>query len=118
MQQNAKLLTNAKGLAKNRDFVVSTRSYATKHTAISKALIKYMSQDMKWARTHHTQLINMLSKTLKLSKPIIKMDVERRTYSMTPVTDDIVKEQQKIADVFYEQGLIKKKIQVKDALLK
>lgn len=118
VQQNAKLLTNAKGLAKNRDFVVSTRSYATKHTAISKDLIKYMGQDMTWARTHHTQLINMLSKTLKLSKAIIKLDVERRTYSMTPVTDAIVKEQQKIADVFYEQGLIKKKIQVKDALLK
>lgn len=116
--QNAKLLTNAKGLAKDRDFVVSTRNYATKHKAISKALLKYMSQDMAWARTHHEQVITMQSKTLKLSKKIMRLTVERRTFAITPVTSSIVKEQQKIADVFYEQGLIKKKIQVKDALLK
>lgn len=117
VQQNAKLLTNAVGLAKNRDFVVSTRAYATKHTTLSKYLISYMGQDMTWARTHHKQLIAMLSKTLKLSKKIMTLTVDRRTFSMTPVTDSIVAEQQKIADVFYEQGLINKKINIRDALL-
>ncbi|MFD1393496.1 aliphatic sulfonate ABC transporter substrate-binding protein [Lacticaseibacillus jixianensis] len=117
INQNAKLLTNAKGLAKDRDFVVSSRRYATKHRAISKALLKYMSQDMAWARTHPKQVISMQSKMLKLSKKIMRLTVERRTFAMTPVTTSIVKEQQQIADVFYEQGLIKKRIQVKDALL-
>lgn len=117
VQQDAKLLTNAKGLAMNRDFVVATRKYAKNHTKVSSLLIKYMGQDMTWATKHPTELIAMLSKTLKLSKKIMRLTVERRTFSMAPVTDAIVAEQQKIADVFYEQGIITKKIDINDALL-
>ncbi|WP_125705144.1 aliphatic sulfonate ABC transporter substrate-binding protein [Lacticaseibacillus daqingensis] len=117
VQQNAKVLTNAVGLAKNRDFVVSTRKYATAHTAVSTLLIDYLADDMSWANKNHAKLITMLADTLHLSKAIVTKTVERRSFSMSPVTTAIVAEQQKIADVFYEQGLIQKKIQVKDALL-
>ncbi|EPC12499.1 Alkanesulfonates ABC transporter, substrate-binding protein [Lacticaseibacillus paracasei subsp. paracasei Lpp230] len=72
VNQGAKLLTNGTGLAKNRDFLISTQNYAKTHTALSKLLTTYINDDMTWANNHHTQLIAMLSKTLKLSDAVIQ----------------------------------------------
>ncbi|MFC6169780.1 aliphatic sulfonate ABC transporter substrate-binding protein [Loigolactobacillus jiayinensis] len=118
VEQNAKLLVDGTGLSKNRDFVISTSKYAKAHTAVSKYLVSYLSDDMQWASTHQSKLITMMSKTLHLSKAVIKLQVSRRSFSMGKVTAAIVKEQQKIADVFYQDGVITKQIKIKDALIK
>ncbi|EJN55617.1 ABC-type nitrate/sulfonate/bicarbonate transport system, periplasmic component [Loigolactobacillus coryniformis subsp. coryniformis CECT 5711] len=117
VEQQAKVLVNGTGLVKDRDFMLSTRSYAKTHTTVTNYLTTYINDDMQWATKHQNKLIAMLSETLHLSKTIIKKQVQRRTYTMGKVTTTMIKEQQKIADVFYNAGLIDKKIKVKDALV-
>lgn len=111
VNQGAKLLTNGTGLAKNRDFLISTQNYAKTHTALSKLLTTYINDDMTWANNHHTQLIAMLSKTLKLSDAVIQKMVERRTYAMALVKADssIVDEENQIANTFYQEGVVTEK---------
>ena len=119
VNQGAKLLTNGTGLTKNRDFLISTQSYAKTHTSLSKLLTTELNDDMTWANTHHTQLIAMLSKTLNLSDEVIKKMVERRTYSMTLISanSSIVAEENAIADVFYQDGVITTKVDMKTTLV-
>lgn len=119
VNQGAKLLTNGTGLTKNRDFLISTQSYAKTHTSLSKLLTTELNDDMNWANTHHTQLIAMLSKTLNLSDEVIKKMVERRTYSMTLISanSSIVAEENAIADVFYQDGVITTKVDMKTTLV-
>ncbi|WP_137597696.1 aliphatic sulfonate ABC transporter substrate-binding protein [Paucilactobacillus kaifaensis] len=114
VKQNAKLLISGKGLSNNRDFILSTSSYAKNNKEVSKYLIQYLQDDMQWAQTHHTKLVAMLSKSLKLSKTVVTKMVERRTYNITAMNSSITKEQQKIADLFYDEGVITKKIKVSD----
>ncbi|MFD1430816.1 aliphatic sulfonate ABC transporter substrate-binding protein [Lacticaseibacillus mingshuiensis] len=116
VQQNATMLVDDTGLAKNRDFLLTTASYEKNNKDVSKLLIKYLAADMTWANNNKSDLITMLAKTLKLSKTIVTKMVDRRDYSMGKVTDAIVEEQQTIADVFYDNGVIDKKIDVKDAV--
>ncbi|AKU35608.1 nitrate ABC transporter substrate-binding protein [Lacticaseibacillus paracasei] len=117
--QGAKLLTNGTGLAKNRDFLISTQNYAKTHTALSKLLTTYINDDMTWANNHHTQLIAMLSKTLKLSDAVIQKMVERRTYAMALVKADssIVDEENQIANTFYQEGVVTEKVDMKTTLV-
>ncbi|WP_045136565.1 aliphatic sulfonate ABC transporter substrate-binding protein [Lacticaseibacillus paracasei] len=119
VNQGAKLLTNGTGLAKNRDFLISTQNYAKTHTALSKLLITYINDDMTWANNHHTQLIAMLSKTLKLSDAVIQKMVERRTYAMALVKADssIVDEENQIANTFYQEGVVTEKVDMKTTLV-
>ncbi|WP_423493158.1 aliphatic sulfonate ABC transporter substrate-binding protein [Lacticaseibacillus paracasei] len=119
VNQGAKLLTNGTGLAKNRDFLISTQNYAKTHTALSKLLTTYINDDMTWANNHHTQLIAMLSKTLKLSDAVIQKMVERRTYAMTLVKADssIVDEENQIANTFYQEGVVTEKVDMKTTLV-
>ena len=118
VNQGAKLLTNGTGLAKNRDFLISTQNYAKTHTALSKLLTTYINDDMTWANNHHTQLIAMLSKTLKLSDAVIQKMVERRTYAMALVKADssIVDEENQIANTFYQEGVVTEKVDMKTTL--
>ncbi|MCT3360569.1 aliphatic sulfonate ABC transporter substrate-binding protein [Lacticaseibacillus paracasei] len=119
VNQGAKLLTNGTGLAKNRDFLISTQNYAKTHTALSKLLITYINDDMTWANNHHTQLIAMLSKTLKLSDAVIQKMVERRTYAMALVkaNSSIVDEENQIANTFYQEGVVTEKVDMKTTLV-
>ncbi len=119
VNNNAKLLTNGTGLAKNRDFLISTQNYAKTHTALSKLLTTYINDDMTWANNHHTQLIAMLSKTLKLSDAVIQKMVERRTYAMALVKADssIVDEENQIANTFYQEGVVTEKVDMKTTLV-
>lgn len=119
VNQGAKLLTNGTGLAKNRDFLISTQNYAKTHTALSKLLTTYINDDMTWANNHHTQLIAMLSKTLKLSDAVIQKMVERRTYAMALVKADssIVDEENQIANIFYQEGVVTEKVDMKTTLV-
>lgn len=119
VNQGAKLLTNGTGLAKNRDFLISTQNYAKTYTALSKLLTTYINDDMTWANNHHTQLIAMLSKTLKLSDAVIQKMVERRTYAMALVKADssIVDEENQIANTFYQEGVVTEKVDMKTTLV-
>lgn len=115
IQQKATLLVDGNNdVSNNREYIVATQTYAKEHPAISKYLIEYMQADMDWANQHHSELIEMLSESLNLSETIIKKMVERRTFGLTSVDQTILAEQQVIADLFYEEKVIDKKITITD----
>lgn len=115
LTQNAKLLTNGVGITNNRDYILAMQSYAKENTEISKYLIKYLEEDMQWANNNHSELITMMSKSLKVSKAVVKKMVNRRTYSISAMNSTYVAEEQKIADLFYENDLIENKVTVSDS---
>ena len=114
----AKLLVDDTGLAKNRDYLLSTRKFATDHKSLSKILTKALAADMTWANTHQAALSKMLVKTLKLKPAVVNKMLARRSFSMKAVTKANIKEQQAIADEFYAQKLVAKHVQISDYVLK
>lgn len=116
LTQNAKALSTGVGMSNNRDYILAMKSYASAHKQVSKYLVSYLEDDMQWANTHHTQLINMLSQSLKLSKSVVRKMVERRSYSIHGMNTQVIKEQQDMADDFYKNGVTTKKIKVSSAV--
>ncbi len=49
--------------------------------------------------------------------PILEVAVDRRTYGVSPITPEVVAQQQAIADVFFDLGLIPEAIKIADALV-
>lgn len=113
VKYDAKMLINGATLdVNNRDFLISG-SYANQHKTVSKLLVKYLGQDMTWANNHKSQLVTMMAKELSLSKTIVKKMVDRRSYSLGSVTTTELKEEQSIADLFYDEGITKKQVTIK-----
>ena len=88
-------------------------SFAKSNKKVSKLIIKYLNQDMQWVNKNQTKAIKMMAKSLKLSTSVVSKMVKRRTYSFGYMTKTAVQESQDIANLFYEQGVIKKKVNVK-----
>ena len=49
--------------------------------------------------------------------PTLKTIHSKAVYGLLPITDEVVNKQQQIADLWYAQGLLPKKVNVKDGVL-
>jgi sulfonate transport system substrate-binding protein len=110
LQYNGYMLVNGSQVGvNNRDLLISG-NYATNHTDVSDLLVSYLSDDMDWANTHKTKLIKMMAKDLKLSTKVVARQVNRRTFSFGKMTTAYTEEEQAIADLLYQEGIIKNQV--------
>ncbi|MDR0899802.1 MAG: aliphatic sulfonate ABC transporter substrate-binding protein [Lactobacillaceae bacterium] len=118
IQNNAKVLTTAKGYSGDYNFFLSTKKWASKHSDLIDLLNKDGKIAMKWANNNHSTLIKTFVKELGLDEDVAELQVSRRTYGMASLSDStIINEQQDIADVLYDNDMIDTKINVKDAII-
>lgn len=115
---DAKLLVNGEGLTTDRDFFVSTEDFATNQEDVLDTVINEVSEAMDWANNHHEELIELLATELKMDEASVTLAVERREYGVEDISDDIMNEQQEIADLFYELEIIPTEITVNEAVKK
>lgn len=116
IEASAQILTTAEGFSTDRDFILSTESFASTHEALSDILIEEMSYALNWVNENKTEVAKKLAKSLDIDQSVIEVMVNRRTYGMDELTDEIMLEQQDIADTFLSGGFIENKIDVNDAV--
>jgi len=118
INSKGKMLTNGEGLSSDRDFFVATEKFASNHQEVTGIFIEYVEKYSKWANNNHDALVSMLAPILHIDKPTIERMVKRREYGIDEMSDEIIQEQQDIADIFYELNIIPKQINVEDAMKK
>lgn len=116
IEASAEILTTAEGFSTDRDFILSTESFASSHEDVTTTLIESMSYALNWVNENKSEVAEKLAKTLDIDQSIIEVMVNRRTYGMDELTDEIMSEQQDIADTFLAGGFIEKQIDVNDAV--
>ncbi|MEI4769962.1 sulfonate ABC transporter substrate-binding protein [Psychrobacillus sp. FJAT-51614] len=115
MATDARLLVNGEGLTSDRDYFLASSDFA-KHSDISKIIIEEIQHSSEWANEHPEELTTMLSSILGIDESSMRLAVERRVYGVQEITAEIIKEQQEIADTFYELKIIPNKINVEDSV--
>ncbi|MBU5467142.1 aliphatic sulfonate ABC transporter substrate-binding protein [Virgibacillus sp. MSJ-26] len=116
INSDGKMLVNGEGLSTDRDFFIATESFAVAHADIADMIINEVTESSEWANNNHDDLILMLAPILNIDEESIQMAVERRTYGVDDITEEIIEEQQEIADTFYELNIIPKEINVRDVM--
>lgn len=110
------LLTNGKGLTTDRDFFIATEKFAEKHEKVGDLIIEEVAKSSDWANANHEELVSMLAPLLNLEEDAIRLAVERRHYGVDQINEEIIEEQQHIANLFYELNIIPKKIDVNEVM--
>lgn len=116
INSNGNLLVNGEGLSTDRDFFLATNEFAKDHQDIADIIIDEVTESSEWANNNPDELATMLAPILNIDKPSIEMAIERRVYGVDEVSEEIINEQQEIADIFYDLKIIPKKINVKDVM--
>ncbi len=116
VESDAKFLVNGEGLTTDRDFFVVTRQFAEGNEEILPVVLEEIEKSSKWANENHEELIPMIAEILGIKEEAIKVAVERREFGVEEITEDIIMEQQNIADIFYELDIIPKKLDVSEVM--
>lgn len=99
----------------NRSFYLASRSFATDDADALKVLTAALEETDSWADAHPDDVAKMVSKETGIPEATLLTVENRRVYGTVPVTADVIADQQKLADLFYELKLIPEHIDVAKA---
>ncbi|GIZ50634.1 sulfonate ABC transporter substrate-binding protein [Noviherbaspirillum aridicola] len=116
-QLGARILADGQGLVANHQFFLASRPYAEKNPDVIKAIQDELVAVDEWSRRNVKEVAAILSQQIGLPADIVELAAARYSYGAQPVSDAVLAEQQKIADVFASLKLIPKKIDVRAATL-
>src|SRR5580693_7963733 len=114
-QTGARILADGNGVVSNHQFFLASRSYATKRADVVALTIAELATVDQWAKTNPKEAAALLSPQIGLDQATLELALSRGGYGVTPVSDTVLAEQQRIADTFYDLKLIPKHINIRDA---
>lgn len=118
VKQNGRILINSREVTKTNSFYIANRDFANSHAPALRDVIAVLTESAHWAETHRTEVAKTLSDVTGVPLDIQTVAAERSAFAIGPVTDDIVRTQQGVADRFYKLGLIPKPIVIRDIVWK
>ncbi|MBD2018599.1 sulfonate ABC transporter substrate-binding protein [Leptolyngbya sp. FACHB-36] len=113
----SRVVANGEGVNRIGGYYIASRQFATERPAILKALLEEVRDLEEWSGKNRDEVAEVLTKALKLDATAVKTATDRRQFGLRPVTDDLLAEQQKVADVYYQLKLIPKPIKISDTVL-
>ncbi|MDB5056497.1 MAG: sulfonate transporter periplasmic sulfonate-binding protein SsuA [Bacilli bacterium] len=113
----AKVLVDGTGSVSNTEFYLASRTYAQNNPNTIKTLLDELTKVDVWAKDNKHELATQLSPLLGIDVASLDVAANRRDYGVLPIDDEIIAQQQQIADTFLKVGLLPKAIVVKDAVL-
>ena len=114
---NARILADGEGVVSNHEFYLASRSFAEGYPEIINILLNELNKADEWASSNQKEVAEQLSLQLGIDVPSLELASGRREYGIQPISEDVIAEQQKIADTFAQLGLIPEPIQVNEAVL-
>jgi sulfonate transport system substrate-binding protein len=101
----------------NRSFYLASRALAKDHVEALDTLLATLEESDAWAATHPEEVARLVSEEVGIDEATLLKVEKRSAYGIEEITEAIVEEQQALADMFLELGLIPERIDVASATL-
>jgi sulfonate transport system substrate-binding protein len=117
-QIGARVLADATGVANNHQYYLAERTFAEKNPQVIRAVFEDSVEKGQWVKANLRQAAEVVAPVQGLPVDVAELSLRRYEFNVKPLTDEVISQQQKIADTFFELKLIPKAIAVKDATWK
>lgn len=107
-----RVLADYSGLALANGFYLASRHFVQQSPQLLGTLLEQVSASGQWANAHPQQTAASLAQLTGLPADIVATWLARSRFGATPVTPVIVANQQRVADLFYQQKLIPKPVDI------
>jgi sulfonate transport system substrate-binding protein len=111
-QIGARALADGTGAANNYIFFIASRPYADKNGAVLELLLHEINAEEHWIEHNLKTAATIIAPQIGVSDAVAETAFSRYAYGVEPLTDDVVRQQQEIADAFFDLKLIPAKIDV------
>lgn len=116
-QIGARVLATGQNLISNHQFYLADRKFAEQHPEVLKTIVQQLNQTTEWVKTHQDDAARLLEKPTALDFNILKTSISRMGFGVTPLSSEVIQQQQYVADAFYQQKLIPQPLKIQDAIL-
>ena len=117
-QIHARVIATGENLVNNYQFYLTDRKFAKDHPDVLKTVVQALNQTSDWIKHHPDDAAKLLEKPTGLEFYVLKSSTSRMGFGVQPLAEQIIQEQQAVADAFYAQKLIPKQLNIQDAILK
>jgi sulfonate transport system substrate-binding protein len=107
-----RVLSDYTGLPLANGFYLASRKFVEQSPALLSALLEQVRLTGKWASAHQKEVSTVLTQQTGVPADIVTIWMQRSRFGATPVTPEIIANQQRVADLFYQQKLIPKPVNV------
>lgn len=112
-----RVLVTGKGLVNNLSHYLSSREFANKYPTIIRLLFEDLTKSDNFVQKNRAEAVDAIALSTGLEKSTIARFLERRPRSpVVYLTPGMIEDQQRVADNFYQQKLIPKQINIKEAV--
>jgi sulfonate transport system substrate-binding protein len=113
-RQQGRILVNASEVAKTNSFYLANRDFAHLHAQETREIIDGLAEAARWAEAHRDSVAAALAAVTGVPLEIQTVAANRASFTIGPITPDIIATQQAVADRFLKLGLIPKPIAIRD----
>ncbi|KAB8314827.1 sulfonate ABC transporter substrate-binding protein [Tolypothrix campylonemoides VB511288] len=114
---NARVLIDGAKITNQGGYYLASRTFATENPQIIKSVLEEIKKLDDWSNKNKDQVAATLAPALGIDLDIMKRATQRKKFGVVPINENLIAEQQKVADTFYQLKLIPKQIKVRDAML-
>ncbi|KLE01954.1 ABC transporter substrate-binding protein, partial [Aliarcobacter butzleri] len=112
----AKLVQDGTNTVNNHQFYLAEESYAARRPDVVAIIFDELKKVNDWALSKPSEVAAALSPLTGLDLLTLEKALARGSYGINYLNDEVIKEQQKIADTFYDLKLIPKKLDIKSVV--
>ena len=117
-QIGARVLATGQNLVSNHQFYLADRKFAENNPELLKTVIKELNTTTQWVSQHQEDAAKLLEKPTGLDLGILKISIGRMSFGVAPLSDQVIQEQQYVADAFFQEKLIPNKLNIEAAIIK
>lgn len=114
----ARELRNGEGIVPNHQFYLGAKPFVDANPDVISVLIEAIAEVDTWAKANTAAAAAELAPSVGIPGDVLAVALERQSYGIKPLDESVVKQQQVIADTFFDLGLIPKKISIADVVHK
>ncbi len=115
-QIDTRTIVNGTDFSENRTFYFATDELVNDNPEVVSIILEELQNVDQWSNENKEEVAEILAEQLGLDGEPLELANNRRTFGVESMKEEIIDSQQRLADVFYESGLLENDIQVEDAV--
>jgi len=112
-----RVLRDAQGIKTPGSFYLASREFASNNAELVKVILEEYYQVGEWANKNRLKAAEILAPKINVDVPTMEIILSRRNYDMRPINEEVLREQQQVADLLYQLKIVPKQVDIREATL-
>jgi sulfonate transport system substrate-binding protein len=117
IKNGAKVIANGETIqSSSPGFQIVRTKFAEENPDLVVRYLKVTEKATRWQKEHPEEAVKLYAKLKKVDENIIRQVIKNSEAANLPITDEVIKNQQETADLLYDLGGLKKKVDTKEVV--